>query len=87
MADSGAFAGTGLTRLSEEAFNNHFQISSDNPMVGVSSRVKLLNNVGSSLLALPNIFGATGRPGNIVGTSHPARAHRARVSELLICEF
>lgn len=37
-------------------------------MVGVSSRVKLLNSVGSSLLAQPNIFGATGRPGNIVGT-------------------
>ncbi|KAK8113194.1 hypothetical protein PG984_013720 [Apiospora sp. TS-2023a] len=58
--------GAGLTGLQEDVFNRYFQISSENPMVGVSSRVKLLNNVGSSLLSLPRIFGPTGRPGNLV---------------------
>jgi hypothetical protein len=36
-------------------------------MVGVSSRVQLLQAVGSSLLKLPAVFGNSGRPGNLVG--------------------
>lgn len=38
-------------------------------MLGVSSRVQLLQAVGSSLLKLPDIFGPSGRPGNLVGKS------------------
>ncbi|KAI9148274.1 Uracil catabolism protein [Paramyrothecium foliicola] len=58
--------GKGLVSLQEADFNKYFQISEENPMVGVSSRVQLLRSVGSSLLALPDIFGAAGRPGNLV---------------------
>lgn len=36
-------------------------------MVGVASRVRLLNDVGTSLLKLSEIFGEAGRPGNMVG--------------------
>lgn len=35
-------------------------------MVGVSSRVKLLNSVGKSLTTNPSIFGASARPGGMV---------------------
>ncbi|KAM0185533.1 hypothetical protein ACHAPI_012154 [Fusarium lateritium] len=58
--------GQGLTQLKESDFNTHFQVSAENPMVGVSSRVQLLQAVGSSLLKLPAVFGDSGRPGNLV---------------------
>lgn len=58
--------GQGLLSLTEEAFNGFFQISPENPMVGVASRVRLLNDVGTSLLKLSEIFGEAGRPGNMV---------------------
>lgn len=38
-------------------------------MVGVASRIELLNNFGKSLLSIPEIFGETGRPGLLVGKS------------------
>jgi hypothetical protein len=60
--------GTGLSNLGHDAFEQYFQISDGNPMIGTVERVKLLNTVGRSLLGLPEIFGSEGRPGNIVGT-------------------
>lgn len=36
-------------------------------MLGVDSRAALLRSLGQSLLAHPGIFGAEGRPGNLVG--------------------
>ncbi|KAK6084643.1 urg3 [Seiridium cupressi] len=39
-----------LKGLTEEVFSKHFQITPENPMVGVASRVNLLNAVGQSLL-------------------------------------
>ncbi|KAF4449682.1 hypothetical protein F53441_7083 [Fusarium austroafricanum] len=58
--------GKGLTQLKESDFANQFQVSDENPMVGVSSRVQLLQAVGASLLQLPAVFGESGRPGNLV---------------------
>ncbi|KAL5087981.1 hypothetical protein Trisim1_007386 [Trichoderma cf. simile WF8] len=58
--------GHGLGKLTEVAFVHHFQISPQNPMVGVASRIELLNNFGKSLLSIPEIFGETGRPGLLV---------------------
>ncbi|KAJ6155198.1 hypothetical protein N7470_005764 [Penicillium chermesinum] len=58
--------GRGLMQLSLDTFLPHFQVSPTNPLVGVESRVTLLQNVGSSFLALPKIFGETGRPGHLV---------------------
>lgn len=46
-----------------------FQVSDDNPMLGVASRAALLRSLGQSLLAHPDVFGAEGRPGNLVGTA------------------
>ncbi|KAG9496408.1 hypothetical protein J7337_012996 [Fusarium musae] len=56
----------GLVELQDSSFEQHFQVSSENPMVGVSSRVKLLQAVGSNLLKHPEVFGELGRPGNLV---------------------
>ncbi|RFN44943.1 hypothetical protein FIE12Z_10838 [Fusarium flagelliforme] len=58
--------GKGLVQLKEPDFNTHFQVSAENPMVGVPSRVQLLQAVGSSLLKHPEMFGDSGRPGNLV---------------------
>ncbi|KAI1761835.1 DUF1688-domain-containing protein [Hypoxylon sp. FL1150] len=56
----------GLINLTDDVFCQGFQITSENPLIGVSSRVKLLNSVGDSLLRLKDIVGPTGRPGNLV---------------------
>ncbi|KKF93432.1 Protein urg3 [Ceratocystis platani] len=38
----------GLIALTDDVFNKHFQITPENPMVGISSRVQLLNSVGKN---------------------------------------
>lgn len=43
------------------------QISASNPIPGLESRAALLQSLGKSLEALPEIFGKSGRPGNLVG--------------------
>lgn len=44
-----------------------FQVSPQNAMVGLESRAALLNSLGKSLAANPEVFGIDGRPGSIVG--------------------
>ncbi|KAJ4244415.1 hypothetical protein NW762_014543 [Fusarium torreyae] len=58
--------GKGLTQLQDADLISHFQLSNNNPLVGVSSRLQLLRTVGLSLLSLPAVFGESGRPGNLV---------------------
>lgn len=36
-------------------------------MVGVGARADILRKLGESLVNLKEIFGSTGRPGNLVG--------------------
>ncbi|KAJ4353359.1 uncharacterized protein N0V89_005087 [Didymosphaeria variabile] len=76
MFKEGAFAssqsnkmivdGKGLERLTPSTLASGFQITAHNPMLGVDSRASLLKSLGSSLLAHADVFGASGRPGNIV---------------------
>lgn len=61
------FKGQGLAALRIDTFRKHFQITAGNEIIGDESRVSLLNSVGQSFLSLPEIFGETGRPGNLVG--------------------
>ncbi|OAL26466.1 hypothetical protein AYO20_10134 [Fonsecaea nubica] len=56
----------GLTDMTEQTMQQGFQISTNNAMTAFSSRVTLLNRLGVSLLNHTSIFGATGRPGNLV---------------------
>ncbi|SPO06690.1 related to Protein urg3 [Cephalotrichum gorgonifer] len=61
--------GKGLEQLETAALADGFQASDDNPLLGVDSRAALLRSLGKSLLAHPEVFGAEGRPGNLVGKS------------------
>ncbi|KAI0127986.1 hypothetical protein BJ170DRAFT_627983 [Xylariales sp. AK1849] len=63
---SAAVDGHVLAALNEEVFKEHFQVTAENEIIGASSRVSLLKNVGSSLLRMPGVFGPTGRPGALV---------------------
>ncbi|OQU97689.1 hypothetical protein CLAIMM_03582 isoform 1 [Cladophialophora immunda] len=56
----------GLADMSQQTMEQGFQISPKNEMTAFSSRVVLLNRLGVSLLNLAPVFGATGRPGNLV---------------------
>lgn len=38
-------------------------------MIGVGARTNILRKLGESLLNLTDVFGPTGRPGNLVGES------------------
>ncbi|KAH7033480.1 uncharacterized protein B0I36DRAFT_430689 [Microdochium trichocladiopsis] len=58
--------GKGLNALTVEAFEKYFQISPENPIIGVEARVNLLKNVGTSLLNNTDVFGQDGRPGQLV---------------------
>jgi hypothetical protein len=62
-----------LKHLKTEDLAAAFQVSEDNKILGLESRASLLRSLGDSLLAHPDIFGAEGRPGNLVGkTSLPS---------------
>ena len=56
-----------MEELTTNALIAGFQVSDDNPMLGVESRAALLRSLGQSLLANSDIFGVNGRPGNLVG--------------------
>ena len=60
--------GHGLENLKVETLAKGCQVSETNQMLGVDSRTGLLNSLGKSLLQFPDVFGAEGRPGNLVGT-------------------
>ncbi|KAM0437508.1 hypothetical protein ACHAPT_001872 [Fusarium lateritium] len=58
--------GNGLKQLDTAKLAKGFQVSDSNPMLGVDSRAALLRSLGQSLLDHPDVFGAEGRPGNLV---------------------
>ncbi len=56
-----------LRSLTEEELADGFQVNAENPLVGVSGRLKLLQKLGEVLLASPELFGEENpRPGNLV---------------------
>lgn len=57
----------GLQAITEEKFNSLFQVSADNPLVGVAGRVHLLNQLGEIILHRPDIF-PNHRLGDLVDT-------------------
>lgn len=57
----------GLQGLTEEVLAATFQVSSENPLVGVAGRLELLQKLGRSLLSAPQLFGHKNpRPGHLV---------------------
>ncbi|CAD0112397.1 unnamed protein product, partial [Aureobasidium uvarum] len=72
MFKAGAFSTTegcdhmGLQRIDEQTLAKGFQITAENPMIGVGPRAQLLSRLGDSLLQHSEIFGPEGRPGYLV---------------------
>ncbi|KAK6334078.1 hypothetical protein TWF696_002580 [Orbilia brochopaga] len=75
--------GKGLEGLTAEALAKGFQLSEGNQMLGVESRAALLRSLGRFLLAHPEVFGADGRPGNIVDYMIKS-AHDAAELDILV---
>ncbi|GAB1542438.1 URC4/urg3 family protein [Scytonema sp. NUACC21] len=56
-----------LQALTEKELADGFGVNAENPLVGLSGRLKLLQKLGESLVSLPQIFGEKNpRVGNIV---------------------
>ncbi|MBD2296132.1 URC4/urg3 family protein [Anabaena sphaerica FACHB-251] len=56
-----------LQTLTESELANGFQVSSENPLVGIKGRLSLLQKLGQVLVSAPHLFGeGKPRPGNLV---------------------
>jgi hypothetical protein len=55
----------GLAALTAAQLGAAFQVSEDNPLVGLEGRAALLRRLGAVLSTQPVVFGATGRPGGL----------------------
>lgn len=56
-----------LQLLTEEELADGFQVNAQNPLVGVSGRLKLLQKLGQAIVSSPDLFGEVNpRPGNMV---------------------
>ncbi|KAG8716672.1 hypothetical protein FRC09_015413 [Ceratobasidium sp. 395] len=60
----------GLKRITPDTTGAAMQVSESNPMSGLEGRSNLLANLGNALSASPEIFGADGRPGNMLDFFH-----------------
>jgi hypothetical protein len=49
----------GLQRMTEARLGGAFQVAPDNPLVGLQGRVTLLRQLGQTVAATPEVFGAT----------------------------
>lgn len=56
----------GLLAVSEASLERAFQVSADNPLVGVAGRVHLMRELGRALSARPDVFMAAARIGHLV---------------------
>jgi hypothetical protein len=57
----------GLQHLTEAEFTQAFQVSSQNPLVGVAGRLALMQRLGRAIAQQPELFGSTApRLGNLV---------------------
>jgi hypothetical protein len=76
--DSDALQGIDATALAK-----HFQVTNDNPLIGVDRRAALLRRLGAALAERPDLFGKTcPRPGHLVDHIL-ARGGRVRAADIL----
>jgi hypothetical protein len=64
--------GDALRNINVNILSRGLQVDDANPMVGVPARADILRKLGESLVNLKDIFGPSGRPGNLVGKCIPA---------------
>jgi hypothetical protein len=69
----------GLRAVTPEALAAAFQVSEENPLVGLDGRAELLRRLGAELTANPAVYGSDGRPGAmfdaLVGPDKQVSAH------------
>lgn len=70
-----------LLGLEEGRLADLFQVSDDNPLVGLAGRARLLNTLGRALADHPDLFGPQGRPGTLLDTL--PRDSRVSASDIL----
>ena len=63
--------GDALRNINVDILSRGLQVDDANPMIGVAARADILRKLGESMLNLKDIFGPTGRPGNLVGEFIP----------------
>ncbi|AZZ36002.1 DUF1688 domain-containing protein [Bdellovibrio sp. qaytius] len=66
----------GLQSVTAADLEKHFQVTADNPLVGVQGRVQLLNNLGKACARNP-VFKKDHRPGNII--DHLSSTHGNKI--------
>ncbi|KAG5365883.1 Uracil catabolism protein 4 [Yarrowia sp. B02] len=66
FGDSDTVTGPGLERLTLEQLSDGFQVSDKNPMDGLEGRYNLLVRLGKALIASPELFGPSARPGHLI---------------------
>jgi hypothetical protein len=55
----------GLAALTATQLGSAFQVSGDNPLVGLEGRAALLRRLGEALATQPEVYGLVGRPGGL----------------------
>ncbi|GAB4066278.1 URC4/urg3 family protein [Ancylobacter sonchi] len=78
-----------LIALDAATLARHFQVTADNPLVGVPGRVTLLNRLGEAMAARTDLFGdGATRPGGLIDALLPqakvGRLPAARILEALL---
>lgn len=58
-----------LEKLTPAKVAAAMQVSETNPLVGLEGRTSLLVNLGKALKVNATYFGASARPGNLIGAS------------------
>lgn len=72
----------GLGQITPATLAAHFQVSSDNPLVGLEGRVGLLNSLGSAMMANPEMF-PNQRPGDLVSYLQKQHGNTIQAKEVL----
>ena len=72
----------GLISFSEKDLKDGFQVTAENPLVGVEGRVKLINSLGHAVGSNSTIFPA-GRPGSIVDYLVTNHGNKFEVKDIL----
>lgn len=74
----------GLAAIDESDLARAFQVSADNPLVGVEGRVHLLRALGATLSARTDVFGAHPRIGGLIDFFTAAAPDGALSAEVLL---
>jgi hypothetical protein len=76
--------GEALQGIEAATLARHFQVTDDNPLVGLDKRAALIRGLGAALAARPDLFGKTcPRPGHLVHHVLATIGGRVRAADIL----